>query len=169
MILYHFDPLFAPCDLWPPWRDEHLFVAWYDVWQFWHLSSLAEIWHWEGPKILTSLFNQTPYLMVFFQLVGKNKNKYGSCYCSSSQSIKPSSLMCPAARNVWDTEGGLMAKNDKNYQPSTSLSLRNVQQSLCGTGRGGEGRGRQKKVANTLYVEDAFRWLNTVYTCSLSW
>jgi hypothetical protein len=91
------------------------------------ISSLAEIWHWEGPKILTSLFNQTPYLMVFFQLVGKNKNKYGSCYCSLSRSIKPSSLMCPAARNVWDTEGGLMAKNDKNYQPSTSLSLRKVQ------------------------------------------
>jgi hypothetical protein len=26
-ILYHFDLLFAPCDLWPPQRDEHLFCA----------------------------------------------------------------------------------------------------------------------------------------------
>ena len=31
--------------------------------------------------------------------------------------------MCPAARNVWDTEGGLTAKNDKNYQPSASLRV----------------------------------------------
>ena len=31
--------------------------------------------------------------------------------------------MCPAARNVWDTEGGLMAKNDKNYKPSASLRV----------------------------------------------
>ena len=118
------------------------------------ISLLAEIWDWEGPKILTSLFNQTPYLTVFFQLARKTKNRYGGCYCSLSRSIKPSSLMCLAARNVQDTEGGLMAKNDKNYQPSALLSLRNVQRSLCGTGRGGEGRGRWKKVANTLYVED---------------
>ena len=70
------------------------------------ISSLAKIWHWEGPKILTPLFNQTPYLMVFFQLAGKTKRKYGGCYCSSLQSMKPSRLMCPSARNERDTEGG---------------------------------------------------------------
>ena len=86
------------------------------------ISSLDEIWHREGPKILTSLFNQTPYLTVFFQLAGKNKNKYGGCYCSLLWSIKPSSLMW-AARNVRDTEGGLTAKNDKNYQQEMSSEV----------------------------------------------
>ena len=86
------------------------------------ISSLAKIWHQEGPKILThsSSFNQTPYLMVSFQLVGKTKNKYGGCYCSSSQSIKLlmkyEQTLLAWCTQLWEISGKKMTKII-NYLP----------------------------------------------------